>query len=269
VIVLPLLYVFVNSISSIEAVFHNDVWFIPKNVTLEAYKYILDNELILIGYRNTILYTIIGTVISLVMTLTSAYALSRKDLRSKKWITLFFVLTMFVSGGMIPTYLVVDALGMIDTIWGFIIPGSLSVWNVLVVKTYMETSIPWEIQESSMMDGASDFRIFWSIILPLAKPIIAVMVLFYAVGYWNSYFNSLLYLNDSMLFPLQRVLSDLLVAEDITSIGGGSSGYAQQGMMLKSLQFASIIISSLPMLMLYPFIQKYFTKGIMLGSLKG
>jgi len=266
-IVLPLLYVLANSLSSIDEVFYGNVWLIPKSWTLDSYRYILENDNILIGYRNTILYTIIGTSISLIMTLTSAYALSRRDLKHRKFISFFFILTMFISGGMIPTYLVVDALGMIDTPWGFIIPGSLSVWNVLVVKTYYETTIPWELQESAMIDGCSDFKLFLNIVIPLSAPIIAVMTLFYAVGYWNSYFNSLIYLNDSNLFPLQRVISDLLVSEDITGFGSGS--YSEQGMMLKSLQFTSIIISSLPMLLLYPMLQKYFTKGIMMGSLKG
>jgi putative aldouronate transport system permease protein len=266
-IILPLLYVLANSLSSIEEVFHNNVWLIPKGWSLDAYKYILSNDKILIGYKNTALYTIIGTTISLIMTLTSAYALSRKDLKHRKGISIFFVLTMFISGGMIPTYLVVDGLGMIDTIWGFIIPGSLSVWNVLVVKTYYESTIPWELQESAMIDGCSDFKLFAHIVLPLSAPIIAVMTLFYAVGYWNSYFNSLIYLSSSDLFPLQRVISDLLVAEDVTGFGSGS--YSEQGMMLKSLQFTSIIISSLPMLLLYPMLQRYFTKGIMMGSLKG
>lgn len=272
VMIFPLIYIVANSISSFNDVYNGNVWLIPKNITFKAYEMVLSNDMILIGYKNTIIYTLVGTLISLFLTFTAAYPLSRRDFSSKKIMTIIFVITMFFNGGLIPTYMVVDQLGLINTMFGFILPGCLSVWNVLVVKTYINASIPWELQESAKIDGCSDIKLFIKIILPLCKPIIAVMVLFYAVAYWNSYFNSLIYLSDNKLFPLQRVLTDILISADVSSMtgsGGIQPSLNEQGKMLESLQYATIILSSIPMLILYPFIQKYFAKGMMVGSIKG
>lgn len=270
VMIYPLIYVLANSFSSPLDVYRGDVLLWPKNFSLAAYRAVFSSPDILRGYRNTIVYTLVGTFISLTITIAAAYPLSRKDLRFKKAFTLFFVITMFVSGGMIPTYLVVDRLGLINTMFGFILPGALSVWNIMICRTYMRRSIPWEIQEAAMLDGFSDFRILWNIILPLAKPMIAIMVLFYAVGYWNSYFNALIYLNDRELYPLQMILTEILITHDVSGIPGGGyqPGLGDQAPLIEALKFATIVVSSIPMIVLYPFIQKYFVKGMMVGSLK-
>ena len=175
---------------------------------------------------------------------------------------------MFVNGGMIPTYLVVDSLEMKDTMFGFIIPGCLSVWNIMVVVTYITQAIPKELYEASKMDGCSDFKMFTKVVLPLCKPIIAIMVLFYAVGYWNSYFNSLLYLSDPDLYPLQRILSDIIISNDFSSMQTAGGSLAEQGRMMESIKYVTIVVSSAPILMLYPFLQKYFEKGMLIGSIK-
>ncbi|MFA5693157.1 MAG: carbohydrate ABC transporter permease [Acholeplasmataceae bacterium] len=268
IILIPLIFIISNSLSGINDVYYGKVFLIPKNITFKAYQMVLMNSKILTGFKNTILYTLIGTLISLSMTLTAGYALSRDDLPFKRYINIFFILTMFISGGMIPTYLVVEKLGLIDNFFGFILPGALSVWNVLVVRTFFKISIPSDIEDAAQIDGCSDFKLFLKIVLPMSKPIIAIMILYYAVGYWNSYFNSLLYLNSSNLFPLQRVLSDLLITSDPSNWGVGG-GLEEQGRMLKSLQYTTIIISSLPMIALYPFVQKHFVKGALMGSIKG
>lgn len=274
VTLIPLWYIFVNSISDPEMVYQGKVFLLPKNVTLEAYERVLMDDEIVKGYANTIFYTILGTVLSLFLTFTAAYPLSRKDIAGRNFLTLLYTITMFVSGGLIPTYLVVENLHMTNTIWGFIIPGCLSVWNVIVVKTYMQSTIPIEIQDAAMIDGCSDIKLFLRIILPLCKPIIAVMVLFYAVGYWNSYFNALIYITDEGLYPLQMVLRKILISSDMTnmmgsSVGGAMESIAQQSMLSESLKYATIVLSSAPILFLYPFAQKYFEKGVMIGSVKG
>ncbi len=271
VMLYPLIYIVSNSISIASEVYKGSVWLLPKKISFDAYQHVFNNKYILTGYKNTIVYTLIGTIISLIFTISAAYPLSRKDLKHRKIIVIIFVVTMFVNGGLIPTYLVVSNLGLVNTMFGFILPGALSVWNVMVVRTYMREAIPWELQEAAMIDGCSDFKILFKIVLPLCKPIIAIMVLFYAVGYWNSYFNALIYLNDKELYPLQMILSDILISSDVGDMVGGGiqPGMAEQAMLVESLKYATIVVSSAPMLILYPFIQKYFVKGMMVGSIKG
>ena len=268
IMLVPLIYIIANSISDFNEVYQGNVNLIPKKIDFTAYKYVLSNEYILKGYGNTILYTVVGTIISLVLTFTAAYPLSRYDFKYKRIIKLIFVITMFVNGGMIPTYLVVDSLGIKDTMFGFILPGCLSVWNIMVVVTYISQAIPKELYEASKMDGCSDFRMFTTIVLPLCKPIIAIMVLFYAVGYWNSYFNSLLYLSDTDLYQLQRILSDIIISNDFSSMQTAGGSLAEQGRMMESIKYVTIVVSSAPILMLYPFLQKYFEKGMLVGSIK-
>lgn len=267
-IIIPLLYVLANSLSNYIDVYNGNVFLIPRHIDFEVYKIVLSNDYILKGYRNTIIYTILGTIISLILTFSAAYPLSRKDFKYKKAIMIIFLFTMFFQGGMIPTYIIVDSIGIKDTIWGFILPGALSVWNVIVTKTYLQSSIPFEMYEAAKIDGANDFKIFIRVVLPLCKSIVAIMALFYAVGYWNSYFNSLLYLNDSNLFPLQRILSDIIIASDTSSMTGASGSLKDQGKMVESIKYVTIVISSAPILLLYPFVAKYFEKGVMIGSIK-
>ena len=268
IMMVPLIYIVANSISDYNEVYQGNVNLLPKRIDFAAYQYVLSNEYILKGYMNTIMYTVIGTVISLVLTFCAAYPLSRYDFKYKRIIKLIFVITMFVNGGMIPTYLVVDSLNLRDTIFGFIIPGCLSVWNIMVVVTYISQAIPRDLYEASKMDGCSDFKMFTRVVLPLCKPIIAIMVLFYAVGYWNSYFNSLLYLSDPDLYPLQRILSDIIISNDFSSMQGTGGSLAEQGRMMESIKYVTIVVSSAPILMLYPFLQKYFEKGMLVGSIK-
>lgn len=268
IMLVPLIYIVANSISDFNEVYQGNVNLIPKNLDFTTYKYVLSNEYILKGYLNTIVYTVVGTIISLVLTFSAAYPLSRYDFKYKKGIRLIFIITMFVNGGMIPTYLVVDSLGLKDTMFGFILPGCLSVWNVMVVTTYISQAIPKELYEASKMDGCSDFKMFTKTVLPLCKPIIAIMVLFYAVGYWNSYFNSLLYLSDPDMYPLQRILSDIIISNDFSSMQGAGGSLGEQGRMVESIKYVTIVVSSAPILMLYPFLQKYFEKGMLIGSIK-
>ena len=261
---LPLLHVIASAFSNPDAVNRGLVGIIPVGFTLDSIIRVLQEDALVRGYLNTIMYTTIGTVIQLSLQFTAAYALSRKDLAHKKFWNLFFVVPMFVNGGLIPTYLVVNSLGMINTIWAMIIPGVVNLFNLIIIRTYIRTTIPWEMQESAMIDGASNWRIFLQIVMPLCKPIVAVMMLYAIIGFWNAYFNSLVYLTDDSLFPLQRVLQRFLISTDAGTIGGGEAE-----IMAQSLRYATIIVSSAPMLLLYPFFQKYFEKGLMIGSIKG
>ncbi len=262
--VLPLLHVLASSFSSPDAVNRGEVGIFPIEFTLISYQRVFQDEGIIQGFLNTILYTVLGTIIQLVLQFTAAYPLTRQDLKFKKFWNMFFVIPMFVGGGLIPTYIVVKSLGMVNTIWAMIIPGVVNLFNIIIIRTYIKSTIPWEMQEAAMIDGASNWRIFLQIIIPLCKPIIAVMTLYAIIGYWNSYFNSLIYITDDSLFPIQRVLQRLLVANDSGTIGGGESE-----IMAQSLKYSTIVIASAPMLLLYPFFQKYFEKGLMVGSIKG
>lgn len=274
VVVFPLVFILVNSISDPTLVYLGKVILIPKDISFEAYSRVLTDPDIWTGYGNTLKYTVLGTMLSIFLTFTAAYPLSRRDMFGKKTIMFVYTLTMFINGGLIPTYLIVDGLGLTNTLWGFIIPGCLSVWNVIVVKTFIGSNIPWEMHEAAMIEGCNDFGIFLRIILPLSKPIIAVMILFYAVGYWNSYFNAIIYLTDKKLMPLQMFLRNILIGSEMSNMmangaTGAQEGISIQGQLSESLKYATIVVSSAPILFLYPFIQKYFEKGILIGSIKG
>lgn len=267
---LPLLYVLANSFSSSEMVNAGKVGLIPKEFTLVGYKRIFADQDIMRGYLNTLLYTAIGVVLQVTLQFTAAYPLSRRDYRFKKPLNLYFIITMFISGGMIPTYLVVKSLQMLNTMWAMIIPGCVGVYNIIVIRTYIQSSIPWEFQEAAMLDGCSNFALFFKIVLPLSRPILAVMVLYALVGYWNSYYNSLLYLTRKDLFPLQRVLDKILVSNEANAGNAGTSiGAAEQALMNKTLKYVTIVVSSAPLLIIYPFFQKFLEKGMMIGGLKG
>lgn len=265
----PLIYVLSASFSNPARTILGDVWLFPKEMTVDLYVKVFQNEKILIGYRNTIIYTVFGTFINLLFSMMIAYPLSRKDFYGRNVITVFIMITMFFSGGMIPTYLLVKDLGMLDTIWAIVLPGAVSVYNVIIMRTFFQ-SIPNELQEAASIDGCGNIAFLMKIVMPLSMPIIAVMTLFYGVGHWNAYFDSLIYLNDESKFPLQLFLRQMLIQEDMSGMSSASdSAISEHLMQIEGLKYAVVIVASLPMLVLYPFLQKYFVKGVMIGSLKG
>ena len=259
---LPLLNVLTCSFSSPDKVVAGEVGLIPVEFTLDGYKKVFANDSLIRGFLNSLLYTFLGTVIQVTLQMLCAYPLSRRDFKGRKFLNIFLTLTMFISGGMIPTYLLISKLQMLDTMWAIIMPGCVSVSNIIVIRTYMSTSIPNELQEAARIDGCSDFQIFLRVILPLCRPILFVMVLYAIVGYWNNYFNALLYIQSTDLYPLQRVLQDMLVSNG-NSLGGGDPNLQEQ------LKYVTIVVSSLPLLIIYPFFQKYFEKGVVMGGVKG
>ena len=259
----PLLNVLASSFSSADAIVAGKVGIFPQQFTLNGYKQILQNQSIWKGFWNSIKYTFIGTIIQVTCQMLCAYPLSRKDFKGRKFLNLFLVLTMFISGGMIPTYLLITQLHLYNTMWAIILPGCISVFNIIVIRTYMESSIPKELQEAAMIDGCGDVRIFTRIVLPLCRPIIAVMILYAVVGYWNSYFNALMYVQDINLMPLQNVLNSILVSNE-SSLGSGVDVNLSE-----QLKYVTIVVSSLPLLVVYPFFQKYFEKGVTIGGVKG
>lgn len=246
------------------------MWLIPKGFNLDAYTKIFQNKDILLGYGNTILYTVIGTALNVVMTICAAYPLSRRDLAGRGLVTGLIVFTMFFGGGLIPTYLLIKNLNMLDTLWVMIIPNAVSVWNIIIMRTFFQQSIPGELQESAMIDGCTHIQTLLRIVLPLSMPIIAVMVLFYAVGHWNSYFNALIYLTTKEKFPLQLILREILIQSDSGEfVKLTSESAVRMKMSVEGLKYAVLVVANLPMLILYPFLQRYFVKGIMIGALKG
>ncbi|KPG70579.1 MULTISPECIES: carbohydrate ABC transporter permease [unclassified Enterococcus] len=276
VVLYPLIYIVSASISNPHMVNSGEMWLLPKGITLEGYKTLLGNNSIWRGYANTIYYTVLGTSINLIVTLPCAYALSRDDFYGRRAFTNFMIVTMFLSGGLIPSYLLIRSLGMLNTVWALVIPGAVSVYNVVVTRTFFQSTIPREMEEAAIVDGCSDFRLFMQIVLPLSTPIIAVMALFYGVGHWNSFFSALIYLSDKSMYPLQMVLREILILQDMSSNTVGSNVTAEVANMLYSKQqlaavikYGVMIVSSLPVIMVYPFLQKYFVKGMMVGSIKG
>lgn len=270
-ILYPLIFIVSASFSSPEKVMSGEMWLFPVDFTLDAYSEVFKDGDIWNGYKNTIFYTIGGTFINIILTTLAAYPLSRRDLPGRNIIMFIITFTMFFSGGMIPTFLVVQGLGMVDTFWAMIIPNAIATYNLIVMRTYFQTSIPWELQEAAMIDGCSNWKMLWKVILPLSKPIIAVMLLFYAVGHWNAFFNALIYLRDDKLYPLQLILREILLVSQANMTDEISSeiGLDEKMMLGESIKYALIIVASLPVLVIYPFVQKHFVKGVMIGSIKG
>lgn len=270
IILYPLYFVVIASFSDPLSVMAGEVTFWPVNFNTESYRLVFKNSQVLTGYRNTILYTVAGTVVNLIMSIAAAYPMAQRNLKGKGLFIGMMVFTMFFAGGMIPSYINLNNLGMIDTFWVMIIPNAISVYNVMIMRTFFSTSIPYELQEAAFVDGASHMRILRSIVLPLSKPILAVMVLFYAVSHWNSYFNALLYLSDQNRYPLQLVLRAILIQSQASEESFAGIGNTYSRMLLsETMKYALIIVSSVPVLILYPFLQKYFVHGVMIGSVKG
>lgn len=263
----PFLYVLFASLSDpTEMARFRGMLFYPKGFNLEAYKAVMDNPMILTGYRNTIFYVAGGTAINLFMTTLGAYALSRRNVYFSNSIMFMIVITMVFNGGLIPSFLLVNSLGMLDTPWALLLPGAVSSFNLIIMRTAFQ-AVPISLEESARIDGANDWTIMSRIIVPLSMPVIAVMILWYAVGHWNSYFSALIYLRDRELFPLQLVLREILISNSTDSMttDAAASDRLDIGITIK---YATIIISTLPILCLYPFLQKYFVHGVLIGALK-
>ncbi|MDQ1913577.1 carbohydrate ABC transporter permease [Paenibacillus sp. GD4] len=270
IVMYPLLFVLSASVSEPSVVARGQLWLLPKGINFVGYERVFQNKEILSGYMNTIVYTLVGTAINLVLTICAAYPLSRADFRGRHVITAFIVFTMFFSGGLIPTYLLVKKLGMLNTLWAMVIPNAIAVYNVIIMRTFFQSSIPFEIQEAASIDGCSNFRILLRVVLPLSMPIIAVMVLFYAVGHWNAFFQALIYLSDRGKYPLQLILREILIQGQMAAmIDMADDSLAKKLMEVEVIKYAVVVIANLPVLLLYPFLQKYFVKGVMIGALKG
>ena len=267
-ILLPLVHVLSSSFSSPESVYRGEVLLLPKDISLRCYELVLKRADIWVGYRNTILYTVLGTLIAVSVQMMAGFALSRRDLPLRPAVNIIFILTMFVSGGMIPTYLVVKGLGLLNTMWAVILPGCISAYNIIIVRTFIHSPLPFELQEAAMIDGCGNLKMFFLIVFPLCMPIVAVMTLYAIVGYWNSYFNALIYITDSDKYTLQLVLQNILMQNETGTSGGTISG-GEQALLSQALKYSTIVVSSLPILIMYPFFEKYFEKGMIVGSLKG
>ena len=268
----PLWFIVIASVSDPNSIWNGAVLLLPKNFNLDSYIEILHYEDIWIGYRNTIFYTVCGTLINLFLSILAAYPLSRKDFVLNSFFTKLFLFTMYFSGGMIPLYLVVYTLNMTDTIWALMIPNAISFYNVIIMRTYFNNSIPESLQEAADLDGANTWQYLWKVVLPLSKPIIAVLALYYGMAHWNNFFNALIYINDSNLYPLQMFLRSILINNTFNSdLMATLDPEAVERMMrlAETMKYGIIIVSTLPVLCAYPFVQKHFVKGVMIGAVKG
>lgn len=265
----PLWHVLVTSFASPEAITKYGstlIW--PEGFNMKSYTYVFSNPMIGIGYQNTIMLVIVGTTLSMLMTCFGAYTLSCKWLMGRKFLVLLVTIPMFFGGGLIPSYLLVRQLGLYNTFWALILPGVVSSWNMIMMRTFFQ-GIPDSMSESARIDGANDFHILFRILIPVSVPIIAVMILFYAVGYWNAWFGASIYLKDRSKFPLQLVMRGILISGSQRDFDTGYISGANKTQIFKGLKYATVIVSTVPILCVYPFLQKYFVKGILVGSLKG
>lgn len=266
----PLLYILACSFSSRTAILSGKVVIIPVDFSIEGYQKVFEYNDVLTGYLNTFFYTIFGTLINIVVTMLCAYPMARNGWPLKKGFTFLFMFTMFFSGGMIPTYLLISNMGMINTRWALLLPGAMSVYNMIIARTFIQNSIPGELLEAAQIDGCSDGLYFVKVVLPLSKAVIAVLTLYYAVGHWNAYFNAFIYLSDRALYPLQIILREILIENSISAESLMDEQMAAQKAGLSDLlQYSLIVVSTAPILCIYPFVQKYFIKGVMIGSVKG
>ncbi|NHN28788.1 carbohydrate ABC transporter permease [Paenibacillus agricola] len=264
--VYPFVYIVSASFSDPAQVIEHPMLFLPIGFTLEAYKLLLSTSTIWLGYYNSIIYTVAGTTLNVIVTLLAAYALSRQELAGKRVIMFMIVITLFFNGGMIPTYLIVKSLGLLDTRWVLIVSGAVTTWNLLITKSFLEMNIPQELRDAAEVDGATEFTFFTKIALPLSKPIIAVIALFYGSGHWNAYFNALIYLRQRDLYPLQVFLREMLILDQNTEMMGDVSD--QRVLVALTLKFAIMVAAIAPLLLVFPFVQRFFVKGVLIGALK-
>lgn len=272
IVLYPLYFVIIASISDPNAVNNGRVVFFPQGVTLMGYSRLFQDKTIWTGYRNTLMYTLAGTTLDVFVTICAAYALSRKDLVGRNILMKYFIFTMYFSGGLIPLYVQVNNMGLYNTPWVLIILGAVSVYNLIIARTFFESTIPLELLEAAKLDGCSDFRFFGSIAVPLSTSIIAVLVVYYGVGHWNQYFNALIFISKQKYYPLQVILREILIqsrqTESVVS-EGDIAEMMEKNKYAELIKFGVIVVSSLPVMILYPFAQKFFVKGVMLGAVKG
>ncbi len=270
IVLWPLIYIISASFSSPRAVISGKVWLYPIEPTLRGYAAVFKNQNIMSGFANSFFYLSVGTAVNIAFTILASYPLSRKEFKARGIFTALFVFTMLFSGGLIPLYLVVKNLGLLNTRASLILPSALSVWNLIITRTYMQMTIPSEMYEAAMIDGSDDFTFLWKMVIPLSGPILAVMTLYYGVSHWNRYFEALIFLKTKSLYPLQLVLRSILVSNEIDPmmIADVDEMIRKQG-LVDLLKYSTIVVASVPVLCIYPFVQKYFVKGVMIGSLKG
>ncbi|HJC56380.1 MAG TPA: carbohydrate ABC transporter permease [Candidatus Eisenbergiella intestinipullorum] len=262
----PLIYVLSASFSSSDAISLGKVFLWPVEFSLEGYEMLFEDSQILTGFKNSLIYLFVGIIINMALTMLLAFPLSRKELPGRNMLTIFIAATMYVNGGLIPTYLLVSKMRMVDTLWGLILPTAVSTTNMIIMRTYFNSTIPEDLREAAFLDGCSYTKYFLRIVIPLSAPILAVIALYYAVGSWNTYFNALVYLRSSEKANLQLVLRDILLANQVNS---GDGSYAENSKLGVTIKYAVIVAGCIPMLIIYPFVQRYFTKGVMIGSIKG
>lgn len=268
-IIVPMIYIIVASFMDPVTLQNKGITFDFSKWTLTAYERVISNKQIWVGFKNAVIYSVVFTFVSVAITLLAAYPMSRKDFKGRGFFNIIFVITMFFGGGLIPTYLLIDNLGLLDSMWAIILPGAFSVWNMIIARTYYQ-GIPGELREAAEVDGANEITYFFKIMLPVCTPVIAVLALWQFVGMWNSYFDAMIYLNDTSKQPLQLVLRSILIQNQPESgMISDMQSTAERAQLAELLKYATIIISSLPLLVMYPFFQKYFDSGIMAGSIKG
>ncbi len=268
VVAYPLYYVLVASVSDPYDVYAGKTFLIPSQFTLEGYSAVFKNDDLFRGFGCSVLYTVIGTIYSVVMIYIVAFPLSRKELPGRKWISIFFIITMYFGGGLIPTYLVVRDTGLLNNMWALFLPGGVAVGNVIIVRNFFENNIPRELMEAAQIDGANDFTVFFRVVVPLSRSIMAVMVVFSMVAFWNDWFTALIYLRKDQ-YPFPLVLRGILITTEAMQNMTGGLGYAEANRMTELVKFASMIVAAVPMLVIYPFVQKYFEQGFMTGAVKG
>jgi len=269
VVLYPVIYIVSASFSDPNAVTAGKVWLYPVNFSLRGYQVTFQNPQIVTGYLNSLFYTVVGTFISVVLTVFVAYPLSRRDLYGSNFLMFLITFTLIFSGGLIPTYLVVKQLGMINTRWALLIPQAVAAFQVIIARTFFRATIPEELVEAAELDGCNDLQFLWAVVLPLSKPIIAVLALMYAVSQWNGYFDALIYLKSSDLQPLQIVLRNILILNTTASGSMDAAALAQRRQLADLLKYCLVVVGSVPVLLIYPFVQRYFVKGILIGSIKG
>ncbi|HML49254.1 MAG TPA: carbohydrate ABC transporter permease [Clostridia bacterium] len=269
IIAYPLYFVILASFSNPQQIAAGKVWLWTNEFTVYGYSKVFENARIWVGYRNTVLYTALGTIFHLAVTLSGAYTLSRRDLMLRGPLMLLFTITMFFSGGLVPTYLILKSYGMLDTVWVMTLPGCISVYNLIIARTFFQNNVPGELLDAAQIDGCTDFRFFFQIVLPLSQAILAVIALYQAVGLWNSYMDGLIYLRSDERLPLQLVLREILVINSSSESTMSGSGEDVLLQLREQIKYCVIVVSTLPLLTVYPFLQKHFNKGVMIGAIKG